>query len=126
MYQGYRLKINNVIFPDIYISRGSYSCIEDERVVEIWTDANFVEHKITTGVPKATITFSLAEHPMDKHSEIVQFFQQNDGITIEYYADKRDAYRTATFRLEPITFAHKYSVGNNVLYDITGITLIEN
>jgi len=126
MYEGYRLKINNVIFPDIYISRASYSCIEDERVVEIWTDANYVEHKITTGVPKATISFSLAEHPMDKHSEIMQFFQQDDGITVEYYADKRDEYRTATFRLEPITFAHMHSVGSNVLYDKTDITLIEN
>lgn len=126
MYQGYRLKINNVTFPDIYISKGSYNCTEDKRVVEVWTDANHVEHEITTGEPKAKITFSIAEHPMEKHSEIIRFFQQDDDITVEFYSDKSDTYRTANCRLKPIKFSHKFASGNRVFYEKAEVNLIEN
>lgn len=126
MYQGYRLKIDSVKFPDIYIQKESYSCIESKRVIETWTDANMVEHEITTGVPKATITFSIAEHPMERHASIIAFFQKENDITVEYFSDRTNSYRTANCRLEPITFAHKHAVGNNVLYAAASVTLIEN
>lgn len=126
MFQGYRIKIHNTVFPDIFIARGSYKCIEDDRVVEIWTDANKVEHKITTGIPKATISFSIKEHDSAEHSEIMIFFQESDNIEVEYYSDKKDLYRIAYCRLEPIEFSHKNVNKSKITYDKADVKLIEN
>lgn len=126
MYKGYRMKINGVVFPDNYIAKGSYSCVEKKRVVETWKDANLVEHEISTGIPKATIAFSIAQHLTENHAAIIAFFQQEDNITVEYYSDRTDSYRTANFRLTPIQFAHKFAVGNRVLYEKAKVTLTEN
>ena len=126
MYQGYRLKIDGVVFPNSYIAKGSYSAVDKKRVVETWVDANQVEHEVTTGQAKANIAFSLIEHNSEKHSELMKFFQKDDDIRVEFYNDRTDAYRVANCRLVDISFSHSNTYGGKVQYNSTAINFIEN
>lgn len=126
MYNGYKLKIDGVVFPNNYMAKGTYNAIDKKRVVETWKDANQVEHEITTGTPKANITFSLIEHDSTTHSKMIAYFQKKDDIVVEFYDDGKDAYRTAICRLEAIKWSHRSSYGGKIQYKATAISLIEN
>lgn len=126
MYNGYKLKIDGVVFPNSYIAKGTYYAVNKKRVVEIWKDANQVEHEITAGTPKANISFSLIEHDSTTHSKMIAFFQKEDDIVVEFYDDKKDTYREAICRLEAIKWGHRSSYGGKIQYKATAITLIEN
>ena len=126
MYQGYKLKIDGIVFPNSYIAKGTYNAIDKKRVAETWKDANQIEHEITAGIPKANISFSLIEHDSTSHSEMVAFFQKKDDIVVEFYDDDKDAYRTAICRLDAIKWAHRSSYGGKIQYKATAIAFIEN
>lgn len=124
MYNGYRLKIDNVVFPHTWISKGSYSISEDSRVIETWVDANAIEHEETAPTKKTTITFAIREHSTGEHSSVLSFLQ-NDEVEVEYYSDRYDVYKTGAFRVKDIKWQHR-NIGDGIDYDVTQITLIEN
>lgn len=126
MYNGYMLKIEGTVFPSGCIAKGTFKCQDAERVVETWVDASKVEHEITTGTQKATLSFSIAEHDSDQHAAIVQFLQKKDDIEVEFYSDTADAYRTGRFRLKAIDWNHRSSYGGKIQYGATAVKLVEN
>lgn len=126
MYSGFRLKIEDMFFPDMWIARGTYSCVENKRVTEIWTDADWVDHEETTGETKAVIEFSIREHNSDIHCEIMTFFQKLSAVMVTYYSDRMDTYKTGIFRIEAPKFSHKTAGTKSVQYGETKIKMIEN
>lgn len=126
MYQGYRIKINGTVFPNGFIAKGTYQCVEKNRVIETWTDADYVEHKICTGNKKAVISFNIREHNSSEHSQVISFLRDDDNITVEYYSDRTDSYKTGVFRLEDVNFAHITLNGSSIEYGATTIILTEN
>lgn len=127
MYNGYRLKINGRIFPNRFIAQGTYSGQDEPRVVEIWKDASHVEHMVTAGPKKANISFSIIEHDSADHAALMDYFQQDDGIEVEFYNDRTDSYRTAICRLKNAPkFSHRNTYGGKLQYKPTQISLIEN
>ena len=125
-YEGYRLKINGVIFPDSYMEKGSYQQTAGKRVVEIWRDANLVEHEITTGVEKAEISFSVREHSTDEHDDLIYLLRPENGLQIEFWDDLLGDYRTGSFRRSKITFKHRNVDAGGVVYAATPVTLTED
>lgn len=126
MYRGYRLKIGNNILPNNMIAKGSFSVIDNDRVVEIWKDANQVEHQITEGTPKANISFSLREHDSTEHASFILYLSILNDVHVEYYDDLTDSYRVATCRIEKPVFAHLNTYGGKIQYAVTPIKIIEN
>lgn len=125
-YAGYYLKINNTTFPQAYIKKGTYKGTTEKRIVEKWTDAAQVEHVEYSGTKKADITLSLIEHNSDEHGAIAAFFQTVDNISVSYFDDDSNDYRTATCRLEKIQWPRLSSYGGKIQYGSAKIHLIEN
>lgn len=125
-YEGYRLKINGVIYPDRNMAKGSYQMTAGKRVVEIWKDANQVEHEITTGTGKAEISFSVREHSTDEHDGLIYLLRPENGLQIEYWDDLQGEYRTGTFRRSKITFKHRNVDAGGVVYAETPVTITED
>lgn len=126
MYNGYRLKIDGVILPNSMIAKGSYSAKDDARVVETWTDGYLVEHQIISDNRKARIRFSMIEHDSTNHADFIAYLQKNDDISVEFYNDRTDSYRTANCRLSPLQFSGRSSYGGKLQYNKTAIEFIEN
>lgn len=126
MYQGYRLKINGVVFPNSYIQKGTYSCLRKKRVIDNWTDGNLIEYELTAPTRKAVISFQLREHNSSEHSLMMPFFQEDDYISIEYYSDREDAYFTGTFRMSDMVFSDRTANDSSIEYNRTLVTFTEH
>ena len=126
MYAGYRLKINGVVYPNSNILLGSYSAMEDKRIVEIWKDANQVEHEVTTGTTKAVITFSIRQHSLEEHDDLVEALRPEHDLQIEYWSDLYGEYRTGVFRRDKIRFHDLNTSGGSIQYDAAQVTLTED
>lgn len=128
MYNGYRIKLNGTIFPNKYIAKGSFKITNQKRVIEIWKDSNQVEHEVTVASTKALITFTIIPRSFAEHQKIMEFTALRYGgtVTVEYYDDKNDVYKTASCRLENITFSHRNTYGGSLQYDSANVKLIEN
>lgn len=125
MYANYRLKINGVIYNDSYIAKGSYKCEEARRVVRSWTDANGITHEEYAPTPKATISFAIREHDTNEHPALVTALSDYNDVTVEFYNDRTDSYRSGTFRIETIPFSHRNLEAGGILYNTTQIKLTE-
>lgn len=125
MYQGWRLKINGVEFPNTYMSRGSYRCIEERRVIEIWRDANSVTHEVYAEKSKCIISFNIKEHDSQEHSAIMLFLTEKDNVLVTYYSDREDRYKEMNCKIGDLQFSHKNAVGNRIDYAETAVTLTE-
>ena len=66
-YNGYRLKINNVVFNNSDIAKGSYTLGKNPRVAKSYTDINGIRHDIYYPTPKTIISFSIREHLLSDH-----------------------------------------------------------
>lgn len=124
-YQGYRLKINNVVFPNEYVSRGTYKISRNPRKVETYTDIVGVEHDVFYPTDKTTITFMIREHSSSDHSTIYEYFSTRKNVTVEYYDDNTDTYISGTFRVDKITWEYENALSNTIEYAPTPITLEE-
>lgn len=126
MFNGYRMKINGVVFNDSYVHKGSYSAVRKKRVITRWTDANLTEYELDAPTKKAIIKFELREHSSSEHADIIALLQEDDYIHINYYADDIDDYVDGIFRREDITFNHKNVVGGEIIYERAAVTFTEH
>ena len=124
-YQGYRLKINNVVFPNEYVSRGTYKISRNPRKVETYTDIVGVEHDVFYPTDKTTISFDIKEHSTDEHSTLIAYFSNRKNVSVEYFDDNTSAYVSGTFRIVDFVWANKNALANKIDYDKTSITLEE-
>lgn len=126
MFNGYRFYINGVPFNDSYISKGTYSCERQKRVIGSWKDANGIDHEELAPTDKTIISFDLREHNSSEHALIIPFFQDKDNISITYYDDRSDSYKSGRFRCSNIKFSHLNLTSNNIDYKAAQVTLTEN
>lgn len=121
-----RLKIDGIEVTSEMIAKGTFSAVENKRVVEIWTDANMIEHEVIADQPKVEIRFELREHSNEDHASFARLFTKHNNINVRYWSDRLNTYRDAVCRMEPIVFTHRSSYGGGIQYDTTPIALIEN
>lgn len=121
-YSGYRIKINNTIFPNRDIAKGSYTLGKNPRVAKSYTDISGINHEIYYPSTKTIISFSIREHLLDDHSSFAEIFS-NRSLSVEYYDEETSSYQTGTFKV--MDFNWNYINTNPVLYGATQITLEE-
>jgi len=124
MYNGYRLKINNEIVPNSYISKGSFQSSEEYRVLRTWTDARHIDHEDVSSRKRFVCSFSFREHLSDEHSEFARLITQRTA-TIDYYDDDTDTYKKAVCRIEAPAWSHANIVGDQILYNACPIAIRE-
>lgn len=125
-YDGYRIKIEGIKVENTWITRGTWGVSSEERIADTYTDANLVEHVITTGEYKKTIEFSIREHDAAEHKEIMKILKKRTNISVTYWDDMTGEYSSGIFRMESVKFAHKNAGAGSIEYQETGIKLIEN
>lgn len=126
MYNGYRIKVNGIIFPNRFISKGTFSFVPSERIVNEWEDADLIKTKYVTENKRAIISFSVIEHESgDDHTEIMDILNVDGVVELEYYNDRSDSYETGEFYMSDITFSHLDTPAGKILYGATPILFEE-
>lgn len=105
-YQGYRIKIGGMIFPNTYMQKGSWSCIRERKVLDKYEDAAGVTHIEYYPDKKVSISFKLKEHDSQEHLTIADYFINKDNVEIEYWSDDDEKYYTAECYIDDITWKH--------------------
>ena len=125
MYQGYRIKINGKILDNQMIVRGSYSSQPKQRVIAEYYDQLGVRHEELSPRTTVTISFTICEHDLKEHEEIMKFLEVENHVEVEYWDDKKMAYALGDFKIENYKFDHKNAFKNDIRYKDTPITLRE-
>lgn len=125
-YAGYRLKIEGIILPNEFITRGSYSVnSEAKRVIKKWTDANQIDHVTYAAERRSTITFRLRQHNLTEHLQIAAAVKKRSDINIEYYNDSTGEYSTGIFDCGDVIFPHLNATKNDIIYAAVSVTFTE-
>lgn len=123
-YAGYRLKIDNTVFNNTYIAKGSYSMSREKRVAKEWKDLEGIAHKTYFPTDKAIITFSIREHLATDHQTIASFFS-SESVEVQYWNDKINDYSEGSFEVEDIDWGHRTVTPDGAFYKTAKVTLKE-
>ena len=121
----YRIKINNVEFPNNNVAKGSFNIQKEPRVALSYDDIKGISHEIHFPTDKTIISFSVREHDSAEHSSIIPFFNTGSDVTVSYWDDNSNLYREGTFKVHPINWNHLTIEGDNIRYAPTPIKLEE-
>ena len=124
-YAGYRIKVGDVIIPNLLISKGSYSFKKNKREAGSWTDANGIDHYAYHDARQTVIQFSIKERSLEEHKTIAPIFAAQDNLTVEYWDEYDCEYKTGRFRMAEPQIKHIETPGNNIRYATAQIALTE-
>lgn len=125
-YAGYRIKINNTIFPNHDMAKGSFNITRNPRIARTWKDIQGINHEIYYPTGQTVITFSIREHEPEDHATLAAFFSTRSNVTVYYWDDNADDYRSGTFTIKDIKWKHRTVEATGAYYEATQITLEEN
>lgn len=125
MYSGYRVKINGKTLKNNLIAKGTYSCVEGKRIADTWEDLNLIEHEYVLDNTKTQISFSIREHKLSEHEDVISYFTEMNNATVEYWSDTDMTYKTGVFKIEEITYSHSDANDDEIFYKVTKVTMIE-
>lgn len=125
-YEGYRLKINGVIFPNTYMVKGSWKCLPNKRrLVNSYYTADGKRHEIFSPVTKVDIRFSIRESNMDDHVKIAAFFTEKENVQVTFWNDTTCVYETRTCKISDISWAST-ALGSTLLYHAASVVITED
>ena len=124
-YQGFRVKINDTVIPNVLIAAGTYSFVKEPRVAKTWTDSKGISHKSFHAKDKVKISFSIKERNLEEHRSIKGIFANKKNVTVYYWDDYDCEYKEGNFEMSSATISHRKALTNEILYDSTAITLGE-
>ncbi len=124
-YEGYRIKINGNIFPNVSMQRGSWSCSSSPRLCESYTDARGIKHDIFYPIAKTEISFVVKEHNQTEHAELASFFSSRANVSVEYWDDNSGEYKNGTFGIKDFAWSHSNAGQSFIDYGATQITFEE-
>lgn len=110
-YEGYRVKVNNIIIPDSMIAKGSYSFQSTSRVIDSYYDATGALHEEKSPHTRAVIKFSIREHSSDEHSNIMAAFLLRENVPVVYWDDATSTYTNAVCKIGDLNIAHLNTIG---------------
>lgn len=125
-YEGYRLKINDVIFPNTFMAKDTWKCIPDKRrTLDSYYTADGKRHRIYSPATKLEISFNIREHNLADHEQIISFFQKQEDVPVTAWDDKACEYVTRVCAIDDITWASK-ATGNDLLYKAVTVSITED
>lgn len=125
MYEGYRIKIGDVVIPDTLISQGTYEFVNERRQIRSWQDANGIFHNDYFQRLQASITFSIRERSLEDHESIKGIFSKMENVAVTYWDDYDCEYKTGTFEMKKPKIKHRFAPNGTLFYEATQIALGE-
>ena len=125
-YEGYRLKINDVIFHNVYMAKDSWQCNPNKRrILKSYYTADGKKHDIFSSESKADIRFSIRECNMEDHAKIASFFDEKENVSITFWNDQKCIYETRICNISDIDWASS-AIGNELFYKAASVVITEN
>lgn len=128
-FQGWRLKINGVIFPSKYIHAGSYKITPDQETdIDDYTDNNGFFHRNVLPAKATKIEFNIKPVRMHDLSIIKSILPEvRTEMQIEYWNDWKMCYQSGRAYMPDITIEPymDYPDINDTLYNPIRIAFIE-
>lgn len=128
-FEGWRLKVNGVIFPSKYIHAGSYKITPDQETdIDDYTDANGILHRNVLPAKATKIEFNIKPIRLSDLAIIKKILPNaRTEVQIEYWNDWKMCYQSGKAYIPDISFEPymDYPDIKDVLYNPTRIAFIE-
>lgn len=125
-YEGYRLKINDVIFPNTFMAKGTWKCKPGKRrELDSYYTADGKRHIIYHHASKLEIGFNIREHNLADHEQIAPFFRELEKVSITAWDDTACEYVTKVCAIGDVTWASS-AVGDDLIYKPTAVVITED
>lgn len=129
-FEGWRIKINGVIFPSKYIHAGSYKITPDQETdIDDYTDNNGIFHRNVLPATATKIEFNIKPMHLSEWIKIKEILPpKRVEFQIEYWNDYEVKYQSGTaympdISIEPYEDYPKNE--NDILYNPIRIAFIE-
>lgn len=122
----YLIAIEGTPFPLRFMDRSSWKCTPyKRRIISEHNDIEGIHHIYESPHFRTEIQFSIGEHSLEKHAEIVSYFQKLSKVVVNYWNDHDCMYRQGLFRIDDPVFEHKKTFDNDIWYEATSIKMTE-
>lgn len=122
----YLIMIEGVPLPISLMDRTSWRCTPYKRkILAQHDDIDGVGHVYESTHYRTEIQFAIREHSQAEHALVVQYLQKLSKVTVVYWNDLDNEYRSGLFRIDDPVFAHKKTFNNTIWYEATSIKLTE-
>jgi hypothetical protein len=107
---GYFVKVGTTTFPNYIIARGGYKCTPNQRTDKnSYIDGKGGLNRSILPVKRTTVKIQTIEGLRYSEKLIIQsLFPSRDVVTMEYWNDEDNAYKTAKFYVPDIEFVTDY------------------
>lgn len=125
-FAGYYLKVNGTTFPNGLLAREGYSNIPNIRTDKnSYVDGKGVLNRSILPVKRSTIKIKTIDGLTYGQKLIIKaFFIPRDLVTLEYWNDEEDAYKTTQLYVPEIEYTHKTQNKGQPVYNSLEINFI--
>jgi hypothetical protein len=108
-FSGYYIKVNGTTFPNSLLAQEGYEDTPNQQTDKnSYVDGRGALHRNVLEVTRSSVKFRTIDGLTYGQKLIVKaFFIPRTVITMEYWNDEDDAYKTARFYVPTITYVHK-------------------
>lgn len=128
-FEGWRIKVNGVIFPSKYIHAGSYKITPDQQTdLDDYTDNDGIFNRNVLPAKATKIEFDIKPVRLADYVIIKSILPEaRVEMNIEYWNDWKMKYQSGRAYIPDITFEPymDYPEINDILYNPTRIAFIE-
>lgn len=128
-FEGWRVKINGVIFPSKYIHAGSYKITPDQETdIDDYTDNDGIFHRNVLPAKATKIEFNIKPVRLADFAVIKEILPEaKQEIQLEYWNDLKMSYQSGKAYIPDITFEPymDYPEINDILYNPIRVAFIE-
>ncbi len=107
-FAGFRIQIDNHVFPEGMISRGSFKMTPTiRRKASEFYDANGKKHETYYPHSGVEISFTIRKRTFEEQKGVAAFFEGKEIFDIVYWDDSAMDYKTGDFRVNDIIYQHE-------------------
>jgi hypothetical protein len=126
-FDGHYLKVGTTVFPNSLLAKSGYENTPNQETDKnSYIDGKGGLHRTILSTTRSTVKFRTIDSLSYGQKIIIKaFFIPRSVITLEYWNDEDDDYKTARFYVPPVTYVHKgQDKYKQPLYEGLEITLI--
>lgn len=131
-YEGYLLKFGNTELPNRFIKYNTFLSTPCQRQdLDSYEDADGYLHRTVLEHTRTKIEWNTPPMRRADKNEMMNIFQsayENEAerkVSVTYYDDESDSYKTGTFYMPDIQFTYYSATDTDILYDSNRISIIE-
>ncbi len=126
MYNGYNVKVNNIVIPNSCMVVGSYVHTPRKRIRSERKDANGINHYKYFPTLQHYISFKIKAGTKAEYDTLRTALGTRNNAPVTFYDEDSDSYISGTFEMTAPDWGHSYSDNLKFYYAETPIELIEH